>query len=240
MGNSLALERLDQARCSVERNARLARARSPFEQYGTHGVQAPINELVLLRTQSQEKTRQLAFHVAPQHRYAGSGQIGLLLQDELIVWLCDAVKHLIDKGRGDVSTAEITDCVTVEQSVVMNCGNAEPLQQANVKGGWQVLIPRCRWLALKCQQSQAVSRCTGQGVAAFAWRAVALLVVISAAGVVLTWLSPDAAAYLLFGLAGNVSGAVGDLDTVARLRHRPNTTLVADTETGYIAYEPML
>ncbi len=56
----------------------------------------------------------------------------------------------------------------------------------------------------------------------------------------LTWLSPDAAAYLLFGLAGNISGAVGDLDTVARLRHRPNTTLVADTETGYIAYEPML
>ncbi len=70
--------------------------------------------------------------------------------------------------------------------------------------------------------------------------ALAPLVIISAAGAVLTWLSPDAAAYVLFGLAGNVSGAVGDLDTVARLRRRPRTTLVADTETGYIAYEPAL
>jgi len=70
--------------------------------------------------------------------------------------------------------------------------------------------------------------------------ALAPLGIISAAGAVLTWLSPDAAAYVLFGLAGNVSGAVGDLDTVARLRRRPHTTLVADTETGYIAYEPAL
>ena len=68
--------------------------------------------------------------------------------------------------------------------------------------------------------------------------ALAPLVIISAAGAGFTWLSPDAAAYVLFGLAGNVSGAVGDLDTVARLRRRPRTTLVADTETGYIAYEP--
>jgi putative zincin peptidase len=70
--------------------------------------------------------------------------------------------------------------------------------------------------------------------------ALAPMVVLSAAGAVLTWLSPDVAACVLFGLAGNVSGAVGDLDTVARLRRRPSATLVADTETGYIAYEPAL
>jgi len=84
--------------------------------------------------------------------------------------------------------------------------------------------------------------CTAQGqlFTRDGYTAVALapLVIISAAGAALTWLSPDAAAYVLFWLAGNVSGAVGDLDTVARLRRRPRTTLVADTETGYIAYEP--
>lgn len=68
--------------------------------------------------------------------------------------------------------------------------------------------------------------------------ALAPVLMISAAGAAITWLWPDLGACLLFGLAGNVAGAVGDLDTVGRLRRVPSDTLIADTETGYIAYAP--
>jgi hypothetical protein len=66
--------------------------------------------------------------------------------------------------------------------------------------------------------------------------ALAPLVVLSAAGAVATWLAPDLGACILFGLAGNVAGAVGDLEAVSRLRHLAPHALIADTPTGYTAY----
>jgi hypothetical protein len=70
--------------------------------------------------------------------------------------------------------------------------------------------------------------------------ALAPLVVLSAAGAVATWLAPDLGACLLFGLAGNVAGAVGDLEAASRLRRLAPHTLIADTETGYTAAVPVL
>lgn len=66
--------------------------------------------------------------------------------------------------------------------------------------------------------------------------ALAPLVILSVAAVALAWLAPDVAALLLLAVAGNVSGAVGDLAVVNEVRKRPPTTLIADTATGYIAY----
>ena len=68
--------------------------------------------------------------------------------------------------------------------------------------------------------------------------ALAPLVAISAAGAVVTWLAPDVGACILFGLAGNVSGAVADLAAVSRLQALPSNALILDTETGYAAFQP--
>ncbi len=69
--------------------------------------------------------------------------------------------------------------------------------------------------------------------------AVALtpLVALTAAGIVATWLAPHLGAYLILGLAGNVSGAVGDLVAVDHLRRLPGQALIADTQIGYTAYQ---
>ncbi|MGZ3602346.1 MAG: DUF3267 domain-containing protein [Ktedonobacterales bacterium] len=67
--------------------------------------------------------------------------------------------------------------------------------------------------------------------------ALAPLVALTAAGIVATWLAPHVGAYLVLGLAGNVSGAVGDLVAVARLRGLPSRALIADTQVGYTAYQ---
>ena len=67
--------------------------------------------------------------------------------------------------------------------------------------------------------------------------AIAPLIVLSVIGVVILWFAPEAGICLIFGLAGNVSGAVGDLAVVGRVRRLPKTLLILDTETGYIAYE---
>lgn len=68
--------------------------------------------------------------------------------------------------------------------------------------------------------------------------ALAPLILISAAGLALIWLAPNAAAYVLFGLAGNFSGAVGDLAAARRTLALPADSLIADTATGFIAYVP--
>jgi hypothetical protein len=62
------------------------------------------------------------------------------------------------------------------------------------------------------------------------------LVAISLAGALLIWLAPHAGAYLLFALAGNVSGAVGDLAAVRALRPLPPHALILDRATGFTAY----
>lgn len=67
--------------------------------------------------------------------------------------------------------------------------------------------------------------------------ALAPLVALSAAGAVVTWLAPDAGACIAFALAGNVSGAVADLATVARLRRLPADALILDTDIGYTAFQ---
>jgi hypothetical protein len=69
--------------------------------------------------------------------------------------------------------------------------------------------------------------------------ALAPLVVISVIGAAATWLAPNLGACILFGLAGNVSGAVADLWAVARIRRLPTGVLIEDTETGFTAYETM-
>lgn len=68
--------------------------------------------------------------------------------------------------------------------------------------------------------------------------ALAPLILLSLAGIVLIWLAPNVAAYTLFGLAGNVSGAVGDLAAARRTLGLPPDALIADTATGFVAYVP--
>lgn len=76
---------------------------------------------------------------------------------------------------------------------------------------------------------------TRNGYAAIA---LAPLVALSAAGLALTWLAPDIGMCALLLLAGNVSGAVGDLVTVVTLRRVPKAALILDTEDGYLAMMP--
>ncbi len=66
--------------------------------------------------------------------------------------------------------------------------------------------------------------------------ALAPLVALTLAGAVATWLWPDVGACILFALAGNVSGAVGDLTTASHIRALPADALIADTATGFSAY----
>lgn len=68
--------------------------------------------------------------------------------------------------------------------------------------------------------------------------ALAPLVLITLAGIALIWLAPNFSAYTLFGLAGNVSGAIGDLAAAQRTLAQPHDALIADTATGFIAYVP--
>lgn len=66
--------------------------------------------------------------------------------------------------------------------------------------------------------------------------ALAPLVVLSALALVVAALWPNLAAWLLLAVAGNVSGAVGDLEVARVIWRLPKDILIADTETGYIAY----
>ncbi|HZC07676.1 MAG TPA: DUF3267 domain-containing protein [Ktedonobacterales bacterium] len=66
--------------------------------------------------------------------------------------------------------------------------------------------------------------------------ALAPLVGLSALAIVVAVLAPNVAAALLLFVAGNVSGAVGDIEVARAIRKLPADTLIADTETGYIAY----
>jgi hypothetical protein len=67
--------------------------------------------------------------------------------------------------------------------------------------------------------------------------ALAPLVALTAAGVVLTLLTPNLGILLLLGFAGNVAGAVGDLAAAGQLRALPKSALIEDTATGFVAYE---
>jgi hypothetical protein len=72
---------------------------------------------------------------------------------------------------------------------------------------------------------------------------LAPLVIITVAGIIVTLLAPDLATYCLLAIAGNISGAAGDLLAVQRLRRLPAHTLIEDTETGYNAWireDPLL
>lgn len=88
-------------------------------------------------------------------------------------------------------------------------------------------------LAAYCTAPEQLFTRTG-----YAAIALAPLITLTAAGAVLTWLAPDAGACVLLLLAGNVSGAVGDLAAVAELRRIPPEALVLDTEDGYRALLP--
>ena len=66
--------------------------------------------------------------------------------------------------------------------------------------------------------------------------ALAPLVALTLAGAAATWRWPDLGAGIVFALAGNVSGAVGDLTTARRIRALPADALIADTATGFSAY----
>ena len=97
-------------------------------------------------------------------------------------------------------------------------------------GGW----PRfgVKWpLAAYCTAPGQVFTRPGYTVVA-----LAPLVVLSVAGGVATWLWPGLGAYLVFALAGNVSGAIGDLLTARGIWRLPHAALIADTATGYEAY----
>ncbi|HET9999985.1 MAG TPA: DUF3267 domain-containing protein [Ktedonobacteraceae bacterium] len=66
---------------------------------------------------------------------------------------------------------------------------------------------------------------------------LAPMAVITLAGIVLTLIAPVVAAYTLAITVGNVSGAAGDVWSVARMLRLPATTLVEDTDSGYRVWE---
>jgi len=66
---------------------------------------------------------------------------------------------------------------------------------------------------------------------------LAPLVVITLAGIVVTFVAPVVAVFTLAVTVGNVSGAAGDVWSVARMLRLPATTLVEDTESGYRVWE---
>lgn len=66
--------------------------------------------------------------------------------------------------------------------------------------------------------------------------ALAPLVVLTVSGTLLVATAPVVGACVLFGLAGNVAGAVGDLAAFDGMRHLAPDALIEDSETGYIAY----
>lgn len=66
---------------------------------------------------------------------------------------------------------------------------------------------------------------------------LAPLVVLTLVGIIFTLLNPVLASYTLFASLGNVSGAAGDVWTVARLLRLPKSALVEDTEAGYRVWE---
>ncbi|HLH62387.1 MAG TPA: DUF3267 domain-containing protein [Ktedonobacteraceae bacterium] len=66
---------------------------------------------------------------------------------------------------------------------------------------------------------------------------LAPLVMLTLAGIIFTLLTPVLASYTLFASLGNVSGAAGDVWTVARLLRYPKSVLVEDTEAGYRVWE---
>ena len=66
---------------------------------------------------------------------------------------------------------------------------------------------------------------------------LAPLVIITLAGIIVTLVAPVVAAYGLAVTVGNVSGAAGDVWSVARMLRLPATTLVEDTEVGYRVWE---
>lgn len=84
--------------------------------------------------------------------------------------------------------------------------------------------------------------CTAPGqlftTAGYTVIALAPLVLLTVAGILVTWLVPDLGALLWLAFVGNVSGAAGDLEAVSQLRRMPGARLVADTATGFIAYAP--
>ena len=65
---------------------------------------------------------------------------------------------------------------------------------------------------------------------------LAPLVVITVAGIIMTLLAPDLAAYALLAIAGNISGAAGDVLAAQRILRLPHQALIEDTETGYTAW----
>lgn len=66
---------------------------------------------------------------------------------------------------------------------------------------------------------------------------LAPLVVITLVGIVVTLVAPIVAAFTLAVTVGNISGAAGDVWSVARMLRLPDTTLVEDTESGYRVWE---
>lgn len=67
--------------------------------------------------------------------------------------------------------------------------------------------------------------------------ALAPLLALSILALFLAALRPDIAVGLILAVAGNVSGAVGDLAIVRGVHVFSRDTLIADTATGYIAYQ---
>jgi hypothetical protein len=62
---------------------------------------------------------------------------------------------------------------------------------------------------------------------------LAPLVVITLAGLLLTFFAPVLASYVLFATVGNVAGAAGDVLVAVKLWRQDSRILVEDTEVGY-------
>lgn len=97
-------------------------------------------------------------------------------------------------------------------------------------GGWPRLGLKFPIAAYCTAPGQLFSR------AGYTVVALAPLVMMTVGGALASWLWPALGAYLLLALAGNASGAIGDLITTRGIWTLPRGALIADTATGYEAY----
>lgn len=62
------------------------------------------------------------------------------------------------------------------------------------------------------------------------------LLLLSACGIVLAIWMPGLAIYMLLAFAGNISGAIGDIEVTCRVLRLSPQALIEDTQTGYRAW----
>jgi hypothetical protein len=178
---------------------------------------------------SEDSLRELA--PASLYLLLGGGVVFAAL--DLIAWRAQGVGALLGIG------SPFARLLAVVALNVLAYGVMLPLHEALHAATILALGGRPRFglklpLAAYCTAPGQIFRRNG-------YLAVALapFIILSVLGAAATWIWPQFGACIVLGLAGNVSGAVGDLAATRRILRLPASTLVTDTDTGYVAYAPV-